>query len=679
MWVGLTMYIDVGNEYKQAMKKGLRERGFVSVSVGLVNQFAQADSTFPKEYIMSYSDTITPLNNQTDTVSYATYEQNFIKLDGSKVFLPQDNIQFYKNEVVSKQLLGSIKVQYGNQYSIRGLTIDFGECYPTSFTVTTTEGTKTYSNNTSVFITSDVFDTSFVTITPITMIGGSQRLRIKRITMGVGLSYKNDDITSVSIDESCNSIAEDIYNLDVKVNAIDITNVYDVDNENSAINFLETGQKVSITMGQTLEDGSIEWLPVATGYLSSWGSSDGKMSFIAKSRFEMSKGTYSLGNKVYERTAYEEVESILTDMGLMQDEYIIDPYLMEITLINPITEDTHANCLQMVCNATKCVAVQDEYGKILVKANFATLLDSESIITTSTNATEYSDLASINNGSDFIYADYGENTIKLDGNYNFLPTTEAFKSGTGYVSSVIADENGDFTDNPKVNLKLPASTNFYSVYVNFANNPPSKFKITTYKNSTVRVSYEFDVEGNENYFVRDFTDFDEIDFEVTKGYPNNRVIISKVSFSNLSDYKLDKNTMTSKLSGYSDTKVKNVNVKIYSYDVDDDDNATLIDDDIYYTINVNTTGEEIYVENPLISNEDMAKEVAEWVGNYYKNNINYNVDYRGEPRLHAQDIIYLESNSDKNNLQTQIEKSKLEFKGAFSGSLELRKALKITL
>ena len=101
-----------------------------------------------------------------------------------------------------------------------------------------------------------------------------------------------------------------------------------------------------------------------------------------------------------------------------------------------------------------------------------------------------------------------------------------------------------------------------------------------------------------------------------------------------------------------------------------------MEDSVYVKQNVSNAGEVKYCENPLVSTEEHAKLIAEWLGNYYANNISYDVDYRGDPIIESADIIYMESEK-VSNLQVEIERQKLTFNGAFSGSLSLRRAMRV--
>ena len=121
--------------------------------------------------------------------------------------------------------------------------------------------------------------------------------------------------------------------------------------------------------------------------------------------------------------------------------------------------------------------------------------------------------------------------------------------------------------------------------------------------------------------------------------------------------------------------VKDVSVKIYTYVLDENNEPQEVDDDVWYTLTLNTTGCHKEINNPLVDNQSLAEDLAEWLGVYYNNNFSYEVDYRGDPRLNAADIIKLEDEY-INNLQVSIGTATLKFNGAFSGNLQMRRAMR---
>ena len=142
----------VSKEYKEAMKLPHRNRAYIRVSIGVVNSDAQNNAVLDEETELTYySDGKKPFDGYTVTKPYATAEQNFSKVDGSMYFLPKetDGYSFYNNGIVTNDILGAVYISFGGLVGldIKGMTIDFGECYPTQFTIQSDSGTKSYEND----------------------------------------------------------------------------------------------------------------------------------------------------------------------------------------------------------------------------------------------------------------------------------------------------------------------------------------------------------------------------------------------------------------------------------------------------------------------------------------------------------------------------------------------------
>lgn len=672
----------VSNEYKKAMNQIIREQAYISVVLAEVNGIAQNDAQFISDGTY-YSDGSTPFNTN-EQITYATFEENFTLADGKSKILPREGSGIVlDNGYTSEDILGSVTIEFGNTYSIKGLTINFGSGYPTEFKITTdinSEGTV-YTNDSEEFVTTDTIgDISSLTITPITMVGGNQRLRIKRIIMGIGLSYNNEVVESADLSEEISDISEDIPDTQLKVSVLDMENKYNVNNTDSFIDYLTTGQLVTVSFGVALDEDSteIEWLQTQTLYLSDWSAKNGKFTFSATNIFAQQNDTYTLGNRIYTRTAYDEAVSIFTDLGLEPDDYTIDNYLKSIELTNPMPEDTHVNCLLLLCNACRCIFFQDGDGVIHIQGNFALNLEPEDITLTTVGETAYSTPRNVLTDGAVMthYADFTSNFASADGSFKILPRNSAdYVSDTGFVSSEVADENGDFTTNPSITMQLEAGYTYYGIELNFSGQPPQEVVINTTYNGGAVDNITFTDLQAENYLYADFKMFDTLTVTFTKGTPNTRINVDFVGLGNITDYRLDKDNMTSQLVGTREELVKDVQVKIYTYENDGDGNPQEVEDDVWYTETLNSTGSHKEVKNPLISSNALAKDLAEWLGTHYKNNYSYEVDYRGDPRLNAADIIKLEDEY-INNLQVSINKASLKFNGAFSGKLDMRRAMR---
>lgn len=667
----------VSKAYKEVMSQPLRNHFYISVGIGVINQEAQVDGRFSGNYTV-WSNLWIPFQNKDVAQEYATMEQNFFPADGSMIFLPEDNeyAQYVLSGVATEDIMGAIRIDFGNLYDIKGLTVDFTGNYPTKFTVQTKEKIKTYENDKQEFITTDVLgETNYIIITPITMVGGQQRLRINNILMGVGLNFTNDEVESASFNEFCSTISAELPSKNISLSVLDYSGNFDVDNAEAFINYLETKQLVTASIGVELNDKSVEWINMGTYHLDSWNYQKGKMKFAAKDIFSFMADEYTLGNKIYTRTAYDEAVSILTDAGLEPDEYELDECLMDVTLTNPMPIGTHKECLQILSNACRCILFENTKGQIVIRASFAYVIDPEDILVESTGDAPWSKSQNVIDGDNIAYADMTRNFFKADGSMIFLPETENYLE-TGYVSNEAADDFGLFNVNPTISITLPAAYIYYGIHVRFMGNPPKEIIIHTFKYDDPVEDIVYKDCDNENWFNHEFEMFSKMQIEITKGAPNDRVLIDKISFGDLTDYKLTRDKMLAEPTGYSEKKTKDLFVKIYSYKNNEDGEPEEVKDGIFYKLSINPTGENKVCENPLVSTEEQAAQLAEWLEVYYANNISYKSKYRGEPRIGAADTITMESEF-INNLQVQVEKYSLRFSGGLTGDLELNRLVRV--
>lgn len=667
--------IKVSKDYKEIMSRPVRNRSFLSVGIGIINQNAQQDGKANGDFAYwSKGNIFDP--NQT-RVQYATLEESYMTTDGSMVFLPETNedMQILANGIVTDGVLTPIRIDFGGLYDIKGLTLDFGPAYPTEFTVQTENNLLTYVNDKETFQTMDVLgETRHIVITPISMVGGNQRFRIKSILMGVGLVYTNNDLKSFTIKEYNSGISEELPSEDLSLSFFDKENYFDVDNDNSFMEYLETMQKATVSFGIEKDNGEVEWHQIATTFLKSWNSQKGAVSFVATDRLAQMEDEYSLGNRIYERTAGDEARSIFADAGLAEDEYIIDSYLDGITLTNPMPIGTHKECLQLLANACRCVLRPDEYGRVVIKPNFESVISVEDMEVSTNGETEWSNSRNILFGATVEYVDMTRDFFRTDGTMYFLAENESYLN-VGYVSDAISDGNGLFESNPTVSIYLPASFSYVEIDMEFGGNPPEEMVIYLYKNGTVKESIRYENLKAENALVYDFADFDKITFEFLKTKPQNRVLLNKVTFGDLSDYVLTRMHMLSEPIGYKEKRVKDVRVKIFTF-TEEDGEPVEVEDDVFWTKRINEVGNNRTVQNPLIGNVEQAELLAEWIGNYFANNVSYDVEYMGEPRVNASDIIYMET-KEKGKIPVDVESHELTFNGRIKGRFQLRKANKM--
>lgn len=617
---------NVSKSYKNAMSDTLRGRGYIKVGLGAINLEAQSNcvlqNPFPtipptpiEKYVTFWSNLDNIFNSKQNDLEYATFEQNFMKADGKMYIMPKESSFYDVGIVLNKDAL---ILSFDKAYNIKGLSIDFGDVYPETVIASSSNGSVTI-HPTSRNMNSDFnFGLTNRIRLGFQMNNPNQRVRLKTILIGLALTYSNLDVIDSNYQEFISPISEEVPSSSFDVTIADNENKYNVDSKDSVINFLEIGQNVSVSMGVDTSDKGIEWVKVCDLSLQSWESSKGKFSFTAVDKFANNNDKYTLGNRIYDRSAYTEITNILTDMGLTPSQYEIDNYLATVTLHNPLPEATHKECLQIIANACRCVFYQDSNGKIIVKTNLALVLEPDDIkIDVSGNVASWSKPENILIGAREVYGDFTRDFIKADGQTRIMPRQSNYLE-TGYVSKEISNSNGNFHYNPSITLEFKTALSYYGLNIVFDGNVPEELILKTFLDDELKDTTICRELEQKTFIDYEFIGFNKIQIIFTKTKPRNRVLVNEISFAYFNDYKLRLADMKEEPYGQRETTVKSISAKIFSYENDDKGKPKEVDDDIWYTINLNNVGQNLEVENQLIHSADMARDVCEWLGNYYK-------------------------------------------------------------
>lgn len=734
----------VSKAYKESMKSSLRERAYIMISFGLVNQEAQAKATVDNGSYAYYSNKDNIFGEHIDDTVYATLEEEFTKVDGSMFFLPRatEGGRYYNTGIVSDKLVSEARCEVVISLNtiatdFKGLTINFGENYPVDFDIVGSTGqTIEFRGNTkSKWSTEEVLEnTTYIKLVFYKMKNPQSRLRIYSIMFGYGLVYYNDSVMSSALDSYVSPIGADVPQFDFSVTLKNYDHYFNVDNPNSAINYLETGQEMDIMYGyQTPGSDTIEWIQGNHLWCSEWESNDNTATIRCQDIFrnmdgEYVKGLYSAAGK----SCYALAEEILKDAGI--SEYYIDPRLKKLYSNNPIPRVKYKEALQIIANACRCVLTQSRDGKVQIKSNF---MPSASI---ATNGEEtYSNAANVLTDTPKVeYATLAGNYTPTDGTMFFLPRNGKAALTTGYVSKEISGANGTFTKNPVVTITMEAIRAYYSLKLVFGTALPAAFTIRTYKGGEPVNEYpvEKDEINTTSIILRDFDDFDVMKIEFTKtAEPYNRIVLNYFSLSDVVDFTMNRRDMTSSPKAIKQELIKEVIVPCYTYQENNrEENLVYEDIDVvagevetyyiqdpsygykvkldevegkatvvawsnyfvtikfnvtgsfklevqgyrykivekYATVSLNARGKTVKWKNPLISNTTMANELAAWLADYYTAGIEYEYDTRGNPELDATDIVYQE-NEFHDGMRVNIYRHTVNFKQAFSGRVTARR------
>lgn len=554
-------------EYKESMKRPVRNQSYMKIQLGLINQEAQQTAGLSDTNKYNDFSDAESIFNQHTVRRYATYESNFWKANGISFFLPEKKSDYRKDGITSTNLFEEsfhVKFVFGcGKSDIKGLTIKFGRNYPTKFTIVTDNATSfEYENTEELFKSDDVFEnTESIELVITEMNVPNARVRIDYIIFGLGLEYDDEWISEASSNTTLSAINEDLPESEFTVTLCNDNQLFNVDNPSSDINFLESGQKVNVMMGYMLDDGNIEWIKLHSLYVSEWSADDSSATIKAVDILKY------LDEKYYKGIYYEDGISlydlavlVLTDAGLNEDEYYIDSYMKKVYVHNPLPNVTHKEALQIIANAGRCIMDYDRNGKIRLRVAF-----SPSYSTTSNGETYYSNTTMIDTlDSKEQYATYEKNFWKADGQKLFVPADQ--QQTTGYISSAISDDNGKFAVNPMITRTLESKYKAYGIMIKFSGNLPKKFVIRTYAddvlNDTITISSGIEQDFEFQY---DFKEYDKMIIEFLEMEPNSRIHIDYVSLGAETSYFLKYDDLYSTPVGAQIEKFKNVKVARYLY------------------------------------------------------------------------------------------------------------------
>lgn len=717
---------------------------YLRVTIGLINQQAQSSAYIPEPSGYTYySNLVKPMDNYQVKELYASCDQNYTMVDGSMYFLPRDTADVVLNQgIVSDDLLGAIEIRFPVQYDIKGLTVEFGKAYPVEFTIISDNLTLNVTDNADGhYVTEEIFEgATFLRFVPVVMVNGQSRFRINQITMGIGVYFDSKKILSATKKEHISPISEELPTIDFDVTVDNKDRAYDVENEESTVNFLEIGQRIEALYGQAMDDGTIEWIPGTSLALKSWSADDTEMGFQASDCFDGMGGTYYRGQYHPDgMSLYDIAVDVLTDARVDYRDYWIDPYLKDVLVANPMPVVAHKEALQLIANAGRCILYQDRAGRIILKSSFVPDMSAAS-----DNETYFSHAAAIlDHAEKETYALSGQDYTGVSGTQYFLPrqTDGITYLNTGYVSEAVAGDNALFADNPTVGITMEVAYKCFGLTLEFGQNCPDTVVFHAYYNGVLQEDYM--VSGlTQTYVVsHEFPEFDFLELEFVRGCPNNRVVLDNITFGDSTDYILEYGVeLTKTPKGTQLARVRELQVvrTIYNLSTEDtkelvretiavteQDNqytfylsnasydlsvgliepsegqtATIIGSSAYYAtveltgivgaIEVVVMGKEYLItqtkvsrqlnptgslevwENPLVSNGAHAANLADWIGDYLKSDREYELQYRGEPRMDANDIAFLE-NKYVPDLLIRVTDHTLKFNGGLSGTIKARR------
>lgn len=726
------------------MSSPLRERAFIQVSFGLINQTAQTEAKLRASNESYYSSSASVLTFGANNVEYATLERNFTKVDGSMRFLPREDLDviYHDTGIVSENTLETeefaLLVNFGSEeISFKGFSIDFGYNYPTEFKIFTNNGKRLdiTNNDKSLWVTDETFDkVRKITILVQKMKYDGCRVRIKSLQFGLGLVYGNEYVLDSSLESYVSPISADIPQIDFMVKLKNDDKYFNVDNPKSAINYFETGQQLSVMYGYKLPDSNeVEWVKGGQLVCTEWESDDNTATIRGTDLLRGLDREYSMGQYSSVGVSYYDVlTSLFREMGIKK--YYIEPRLRLLKLKNPIPRVKLKEAIQLLANACRCTVSQSRWGEIQIKSNYIPELS-----ISSDDGDRMSNLANVlKPGQKVEFARLDRDYTTVDGSMFFANRTGVSKRPVGFVSNRATDSTGVFANPVKIAVTMDNIRAYYNVNIEFGNTLPSLFTIDTYNNGVNTNTFAVGSSeiSKKMSVIRDFGECDKMVFSFEEtAKPNNHVVVRRIGLETATNFMITRRDMLSSPKAIKQESIKEIIVPYYTYQ-ESDKVDVLISEDIevsqnqvitYYFdspcydfnvlvddrsnlasvvsksnyaislryqvvgkhkleikgrkyniiekqvgVSLNTRGRVIKWSNPLLSDEQMANQLLQWLKEYYTSGIEYEYDTRGNPELDANDIVNQE-NEFHPDMKVCICKYNMKFANSFSASVVARR------
>ena len=98
----------VSTEYREAMKQPARNKSYMRISLGLINQAAQTAAEVQPGGFTYFSDVGKPISEEKVSQVYATLEKDFSRVNQTMYFLPRASpaAAYYNAGIVTESLCG---------------------------------------------------------------------------------------------------------------------------------------------------------------------------------------------------------------------------------------------------------------------------------------------------------------------------------------------------------------------------------------------------------------------------------------------------------------------------------------------------------------------------------------------------------------------------------------------
>lgn len=696
----------VSDDFKKTLAMPFRPQSKAKISLDMTLPEAE-DASVTLQQKAPFSTGIFDSEHDGD---YITFEPDFFQLGRGQKIASISHIKngFVSSSMTDSEgvftNIPTIDVTFDETQSFAGMTYHFVKDFPTEMVVTAYLGgtpTEYTLEPTSLeYVDTTHIDCDRIVVEFTKMHEPYRRLRLARMWFGFIKIFGMDEIISTNHTIFVDPISSTLSNTKFAWTIKNFDKAYNPDNKQGVWSYFKNGQPLSIEYGVQVPSG-YEWVKSGKLLLSNAPKVTGtQVSFEASDLLTMWDGIYEKGVYNSNGNLYDLALDVLADMGVT--DYSIPIALQNVKTTAPLPMVSHKECLQIIANAGRCVLFVDNTGRVRMEVQI------DAKVTVSDNGhTEWSSAQQAYEGviNQIDYITFEPNKWKIGNPLNVI-LPEENPHFVGFVSSAIANASGTFSENPviTVNYSLPVSTYMFTLDFDRINgDAPSDFDIRFSNGETIEVRNNTETEYILN---RELINITSVEIEFIKTAPYHRVKVEAIDKGRVTDFYLDYSKALAKPTLTQNEELKAVEVKCHSYtfepsgelynetvelhgtvewvvdydaskdvsvsvtggtlnssvvyarrallNITANGNVTitvsgkkLIDGVTTVVITNSNTGNICPLDNPLITNTGVAKDVGEWIKNFCKNRSTYELPFRQDFHLDANDAIYMKTEFDE--------------------------------
>lgn len=427
---------EVSREFKQAVYAPIRKAS-AKVNFEILDNAAYGDRTITAstEAPISRKEQVT---NKVRGMShkYATFEQDYFRLDGSFRIPPKPNegdneLGWWSGELCGTdgvfEVPQTLTLTFDDVHNSMGLTIHFDvstneyasdfdiDVYGAGNALIASEKVRSNRGTSYVWVHGlDAYEKIVLTVRK--WAKPFRRARIVEIDFGVVKVYEGDKLIQVNLIEQMNVVGDTLPANELKFTIDNSSKEFNILNPDGFYRFLKERQELSVSIGIEIEEDVFEYVTAKGYYLTDWQSDEGALTttFTARNIFELLEKEYTQSGVF--SNLYDLAEDVVIKAGVPY--YEIDKTLKDIPTEGFPEKLTYRKALQCIGIASMSAVYQDRQGVLIIKP-FVILDESTSYIlfagpdmfTGMVTPTVYSGYDMLNITFDNVYA---EPQIKLD-------------------------------------------------------------------------------------------------------------------------------------------------------------------------------------------------------------------------------------------------------------------------